>query len=77
MYPLTQDEKDWLQQLIDLLPNGNLKTQCQYFLDHAPENISDAQINAAINIFEDSAYYEQMQEWGEWVKGGSRPKQPH
>lgn len=77
-YNLTQEQKNWLQDLINILPDGELKTGVQYWLNHMPDNVTEVQLNSLLNYwFTNTQYFEQVRLFTQWVEGGDRPPHPH
>jgi hypothetical protein len=74
-YAITQEQREWMQALIDLLPAGILKDSAQDWLDNHTQ-AGDGQINAFLNYFDGSDFKPQVQEFATWLKGGDRPPHP-
>lgn len=69
-YTLTPEQKDWLQNLINTLPDGELKTGVQYWINNVPENVTEVQLNSLVNYwFQNTKWFEQVKSWSNWVKG--------
>ncbi len=76
-YTVTQDQKDWLQEWIDIMPTGAHKTAAQNWLNDAT-TVTDAQLNTLQSVFVDNqSMADECAAFVAWVKGGVRPGHPH